>query len=112
MPMYVYHAEGYPVGFRFGDYIHDMNGDAVGRILGSHVFRLDGAYVGEWFKETVVAKPTHTPRPILPMKRPDWVPSPGLSFSRRAVVNYGYEDVFHLLAEPMLLEDEYRMAAE
>lgn len=112
MPMYVYSADGHPVGFRFGDYIHDMGGDPVGRILGSHVYRLDGTYVGEYFKETVVAKPAHNPRNIAPMKRPEPVPSPGLSFSRRAVVYYGYEDLFHVLAEPMLLGDEYRIAAE
>ena len=112
MPMYVYHAEGHPIGFRFGDYIHDMSGEPVGRVLGSHVFRLDGSYVGEWFKETVVAKPAHNPRPIAPMRRPATVPSPGISFSRRAVVNYGYADLFHLLAEPVGNGDEYSLAAE
>lgn len=100
MTMYVYHAEGHPVGFLFSTFIHDMEGYPLGRILGSHVYRLDGTYVGEFHKETVVAKPgsAHT-RDITPIAAPPKLPSPGISFSRRGLVNYGYPDMFHLLAE-------------
>lgn len=97
MTMYVYHAAGHPVGFLSSTFIHDLDGTPLGRILGSHVYRLDGTYVGEWFKETVVDKPVHSRRPVKPVKGPpsrDPVPH---SFSRRAVVDYGFADVFHLL---------------
>ena len=58
MTMYVYHADGHPVGFLFSTFIHDLEGHPLGRVLGSHVYRLDGTYVGEFHKETVVQKPT------------------------------------------------------
>ncbi len=101
MAMYVYSADGHPVGFTFGTFIHDLDGGApLGRILGSHVFRLDGAYVGEFYKETVVAKPVlPAVRNILPVAPPADARSPGPSFSRRVVVNYGYADTFHRLYE-------------
>jgi hypothetical protein len=100
MTMYVYHADGHPVGFLFGTFIHDLDGGPLGRILGSHVFRIDGTYVGEFHKETVVAKPVlGNTNPIQPMTPPPPVPSPGASFSRRGLVNYGYPDVFHRLYE-------------
>ena len=113
MPMYVYHAEGFPVGFRFGDYLHDMDGTALGRVLGTGVYRLDGSYVGEWFKDCAVQKPTHSPRRIHPARDPGKAPVPsGFTHIRRGVVDYGYSDVFHLLKTA---EDEltlYHMAAE
>ena len=100
MTMYVYHAEGHPVGFLFSTFVHDLEGNPLGRILGSHVYRLDGSYVGEFHKETVVAKPVvgHT-RDIAPIRAPAKLPGPGMSFSRRGLVNYGYPDVFHRLQE-------------
>jgi hypothetical protein len=98
MTMYVYHADGHPVGFLFSTFIHDLDGTPLGRILGSHVYRLDGVYVGEFHKETVVAKPVlANTRDIQPMAAPPKMPSPGLSFSRRGLVPYGYPDVFHRL---------------
>lgn len=98
MTMYVYHAEGHPVGFLFSTFIHDLDGHPLGRILGSHVYRLDGSYVGEFHKETVVAKPVAAgTRDIQPIAAPPKLPSPGFSFSRRGIVNYGYPDVFHRL---------------
>lgn len=114
MPMYVYHAEGHPVGFLSGNIIHDLSGEPLGRVLGSHVYRLDGQYVGEWFKETVVAKPVATSRrSIAPIASPPRVPSPGPSFSRRGVINYGHADVFHLLYQGAPANDElYLNAAE
>ena len=100
MTMYVYHAEGHPVGFLFSTFIHDMDGTPLGRILGSHVYRLDGGYVGEFHKGNVVAKPVPGgTRDIQPMAAPPAMPSPGISFSRRGLVPYGYPDVFHRLYE-------------
>lgn len=112
MPMYVYHATGHPVGFLSGNIIHDLEGDALGRILGSHVYRLDGTYVGEWFKETVVAKPISlSPRRIAELPRPRSLPSPGPSFNRRGVIDYGHPDVFHLLYQPAPANDAELMDA-
>lgn len=100
MTMYVYHAGGHPVGFLSGLFIHDLDGEPLGRVLGSHVFRMDGVYVGEFHKETVVEKPREMiVRNIAPIMPPPRQPSPGVSFSRRALVNYGYPDVFHRLYE-------------
>jgi hypothetical protein len=116
MAMYIYQTDGYPVGFRFSNFIHGMDGRALGRILGTHVYRVDGSYVGELFKETVVAKPTVHVRPIAPIDPPAPVPSPGPSFRRRGLVDYGYRDVFHLLCEgdqtPLYLDEPMAIAAE
>jgi hypothetical protein len=112
MTMYVYHAEGHPVGFLFSTFIHDLDGNPLGRILGSHVYRIDGTYVGEFHKETVVAKPVlgHT-RDITPMAAPPKMPSPGISFTRRGLVNYGYPDVFHRLYEGAVDDDTLELMA-
>src|SRR3546814_4907161 len=90
MAMYIYQTDGHPVGFRFSNFIHDMGGRPLGRILGTHVYRIAGSYVGELFKETVVAKPTVNPRSIQPVSPPPVVPAPGASFRRRGLVAYGY----------------------
>ena len=113
MAMYVYSADGHPVGFTFGTFIHDLDGGApLGRILGSHVFRMDGVYVGEFFKETVVEKPVlATVRDIQPMTPPPHARSPGASFSRRVVVNYGFPDAFYRLHE-VAGGQGYSLAAE
>ena len=114
MTMYVYHAAGHPVGFLFGTFIHDLErGQPLGRILGSHVYRLDGVYVGEFYKETVVAKPVLARvRDIQPMVPPPQVRTPGASFSRRVVMNYGYPDVFHELFTGAPFDAELPLAAE
>ncbi|MDQ3140378.1 MAG: hypothetical protein M3Q15_06595 [Pseudomonadota bacterium] len=113
MTMYVYHADGHPVGFLFSTFIHDMNGHPLGRVLGSHVYRIDGSYVGEFHKETVVEKPLPTGRrDIQPMAMPNKLESPGPSFSRRGLVDYGYPDVFHRLYEGMVQDDQaYELTA-
>lgn len=99
MAMYVYSTVGRPVGFVFGNFIHDLTGEPLGRIVGTRVHRMDGSYVGEWFKEGVVAQPSARPRDIVPIAAPSRQPSPGASFNRRGVVDYGLQDVFHLLYE-------------
>lgn len=107
MTMYVYHAEGHPVGFLFSTFVHDLEGNPLGRILGSHVYRLDGTYVGEFYKQTVVAKPVLTNvRDIAPLRAPQKLESPGPSFSRRGLVNYGYPDVFQRLYDGTRQDDE------
>ena len=98
MAMYVYSTEGEPVGFVYETTIYDLEGAPLGRILGSRVHRIDGSYVGEWFKDMVVRRPCGRPRFIPPVAMPPPRNPPGPSFRLRAVVDYGYPDVFHLLA--------------
>jgi hypothetical protein len=104
MAMYVYSTGGVPVGFLYETFIHDLDGIPLGRILGSRVHRLDGSYVGEWFKESVVARPTARPRAIPPIGTPPRRASPGAGTPRRIVVDYGYPDAFHLLYGPAAAE--------
>ena len=110
MPMYVYSTEGEPVGFLHEMFIYDTEGTPRGRILGSRVHRLDGCYVGEWFKEMVVQRPSGRPRAIPAINPPQRQRWPGSTFSRRGLVHYGYPDAFHLLLEGE--QEEYSEAAE
>jgi len=99
MAMYVYSTEGEPVGFLYENFIHGFDGAPLGRIIGSRVHRLDGSYVGEWFKEMVVERPTARPRPLPPIAAPPHRASPGPSWRRRGVVDYGYPDLFQRLRD-------------
>jgi len=100
MAMYVYSTGGEPVGFLYENFIHDLDGRPLGRIIGSRVHRFDGSYVGEWYKEMVVARPGAGPRALPAIAIPPARPSPGASWRRRAVVDYGYSDLFDLLCGP------------
>lgn len=111
MAMYVYSTQGEPIGFVMETFIHDMEGRALGHIMGSRVHRFDGTYVGEWYKEMVVAKPDGRPRTILPIQVPARRIPPGPSFNRRVVLHNGYQDVFHLLTVGRQ-EESYDLAAE
>ena len=97
MAMYVYSTGGEPVGFLYENFIHDLDGRPLGRIIGSRVHRFDGSYVGEWFKEMVVEKPGTGKLVLPPIPEPHFRPSPGASWRRRAVVDYGYPDLFESL---------------
>ena len=101
MAMYVYSTEGEPVGFLYETFIHDLDGAPLGRIIGSRVHRFDGSYVGEWYKETVVERPGAIARPLPPMTPPPHRASPGASWRRRGVVNYGFPDIFDRLRGDM-----------
>jgi hypothetical protein len=100
MAMYVYSTGGEPVGFLYENFIHDMDGRPLGRIIGSRVHRFDGSYVGEWFKEMVVERPASGRLTLPPIPAPQSRPSPGASWRRRAVVDYGYPDLFDALRGP------------
>lgn len=116
MTMYIYQTDGEPVGFRFGDFIHDLEGYPLGRVVGTHVHKFDGSYVGELFKEMVVDKPIVRRRDAAPAAAPPKLASPGRTCRRRGLVNYGFRDVFHLLFEPgvqpLELEAPLAVAAE
>lgn len=97
--MYVYRTDGEAVGFLYESFVYDIAGTPLGRILGSRVHRLDGAYVGEWFKEMVVERPGAQPRDIPAVATPPFRASPGTTCRRRVVVDYGYRDCFERLYE-------------
>ena len=99
--MYVYSTRGEPVGFVMETFIHNLEGRPVGRIIGSRVHRFDGSYVGEWWKEMVVARPEGRPRNLPPMPPPPHRAPPGISFNRRVVLHGGYQDMFPSLAEAL-----------
>ena len=97
MAMYVYSTGGEPVGFLYENFIHDMDGRPLGRIIGSRVHRFDGTYVGDWFKEMVVERSGAGRLVLPPIAVPPPRPSPGASWRRRAIVDYGYPDLFAAL---------------
>jgi hypothetical protein len=107
--MYVYSTEGEPVGFVFETNIFDLEGLPLGRIVGCRVHRFDGTYVGEWFRDMVVKRPSGRPRIIAPAPAPRRRPAVAPSYRLRAVVDYGYPDAFPLLRENGSL---FREAAE
>jgi hypothetical protein len=98
MTMYVYSTAGEPRGFLFETTIYGLDGEPLGRILGSRVHRFDGSYAGEWFHQMVVDRPTARPRSIPPIASPPARQSPGGSYRRRDVAEYGnYPDAFDRL---------------
>ena len=99
MAMYVYSTAGEPVGFLYETFIHDLEGRALGRIIGTRVHRLDGSYAGEWFKEMVVERPGARPRMLPSISSPPWRNPPPTGSRRRAVVDYGFLDAFDRLYE-------------
>jgi hypothetical protein len=94
MAMFVYSTEGDPVGFVFETYIYDLDGTPLGRIVGCRVHRFDGSYVGEWSRDMVVRRPQGRPRMIPAIAAPPPRPAVSATYRLRAVVDYGYEDMF------------------
>lgn len=99
MAMYVYSTAGEPVGFVYETTIYDIDGTPLGRIVGSRVHHFDGAYAGEWYKDMVVRHPQARPRMIPPAAPPPRRPPAPISYRLRAVVDYGYPDVFPQLRQ-------------
>jgi hypothetical protein len=96
MSDFIFNAAGGVQGFRIGDFLYDMAGRASGRVSAERVYRLDGSYVGEMFRNMVVAKPVGVRRDLPPVARPRDVVPPALDTSRGG--DSGYPDVFqHLL---------------
>jgi hypothetical protein len=107
MTMYVYATSGEPRGFLFESTIYALDGAPLGRILGSRVHRFDGSYVGEWFHQMVVDRPTARPRSIPAAAAPASRPAIATGYARRAVAEYwSYSDAFDRLF------DRYSEAAE
>lgn len=93
---YIFNEEGRPQGFRLGPYLHDLAGKAVGRISAERVYKLDGEYVGELFKNMVVEKPTGVRRNLPSIPYPGDADPPPADTSRRAG-EHNYPDVFQRL---------------
>ena len=110
--MYVYSTDGDPVGFVFQTDIFDLDGTPLGRIVGCRVHRFDGTYVGEWFRDMVVRRPSGRPRIIPAIAPPSRRPPAPASYRLRAVVDYGYQDAFPLLRQGALHENYLNEAAE
>src|SRR4026207_2445693 len=121
MAMYVYSTEGEPVGYVFETNIYDLEGTPIGRISGCRVHRFDGTYVGEWFRDMVGRRPQGRPRiipalaappPRPPGSAPRRGPPVSASYRLRAVVDYGYQDMFPLLRQGASDELYLSVAAE
>ena len=67
---FIYNAEGLIQGFRLGNYLCDMTGREVGRVSAERVYRFDGSYVGEMFRNMVVEKPVGARPNLPPVSRP------------------------------------------
>jgi len=96
MSDFIYNAEGLIQGFRLGDYLYDMGGRAVGRVSAERVYRFDGSYVGEMFRNMVVEKPVGARPNLPPVNRPADAEPPSLDASRGAG-SQGFPDVFQRL---------------
>lgn len=97
MAMYVYSTAGVPVGFVHGATIHDLEGWPIGRLVGTRVHRFDGTYVGDFFKDMVVARGDGRARTLSPVPVPARQPRRPYGDRRRVVIDYGYPDAFQLL---------------
>lgn len=71
MPNYVFRSTGEPAGFVSGNFLFDIqSGEALAQVRGSHVFKLDGQYVGD-LKDEMVVKTAHWQPAVEPAwKRP------------------------------------------
>ncbi len=115
MTMYVYHSDGNPAGFLHSNFIYDLGGEPLGRVVGTRVHRFDGSYVGEFHKQTVVDRPVASRRSVQPVAAPPRQRAPEVTGARRGVIDYGFPDVFaHLRRSPNLVDDDraWRIAAE
>ena len=98
MSEFIYNAEGTAQGFRLGDYLYDMGGRAIGRVSAERVYRLDGSYVGEMYRNMVVEKPVGARRNLPPLSHPGDVDPPSIDASRGSG-SQGFPDVFQRLVE-------------
>lgn len=99
MSDFIYDMEGRAQGFRIGNFLYDRTGHAVGQVSAERVYRLDGTYVGEMFRNMVVEKPVGARpnlRPVLPPRNVE----PPMSDSSRGTGGHGFPDVFQRLVGP------------
>jgi hypothetical protein len=96
MSDFIYNEQGVVQAFRKGNYLYDMNGRAVGRVSAERVYRLDGSYVGEMFRNMVVAKSVGARRDLPAVDYPGDATPPPLDTSRGGGAD-GLPDVFDRL---------------
>jgi hypothetical protein len=73
-----------------------MNGTAVGQLIGTHVHKISGPYVGELFKDMVVDMHLGNFGNVGNCGNPGNAGSPG-NPGNRGAQNHGYPDVFSKL---------------
>ena len=100
MIKFIYNTEGKVVGFACGKYIYQLNGRLIGQLSGasSHVHKVTGEYVGEFYKDMIVDLHTGNVTVIRGCKEvgnTDRQTSPG----NRPTLNYGFPDVSAKLVE-------------
>ena len=96
MSDFIYNAGGEPQAFRIGNYVYDMRGKAIGRVSAERVYRLDGTYAGEMFKNMIVEKPVGARRDLPAVPYPGDVEPPSLDTSRGGAA-HDFPDVLHRL---------------
>lgn len=96
---FIYDLRGNAVGYRNGQFIHVMSGQAVGQVNdGTHVHKLSGQYVGELHEDMVLDMHYGNFGNIGNPGNPGNAGNPG-NPGNRGVVNYGYPDVFFKLLD-------------
>ena len=98
MSDFIYNEQGGTQAFRIGDHLYDMRGKAVGRISAERVYRLNGSYVGELFRNMVVEKPVGVRPSLPPISVPGDVEPPSADTSRGGG-SLGFPDVFQRLLD-------------
>ena len=98
MSDFIYDGTGAIQAFRIGDYLYDMGGKAIGRVSAERVYRFDGSYVGEMYRNMVVEKPVGARRSLPPVACPRDVEPPSLDTSRGSG-SLGFPDVLQRLVE-------------
>jgi hypothetical protein len=96
MADYIYNEAGEAQGFQLGYFLYQLDGTAVGRVSAERVYRFDGGYVGELFKNMVVEKPAGVRRKLPPIAPPAPADPLARPFAR-VRASYGYPDVFYRL---------------
>jgi hypothetical protein len=96
--MYLYDARGDAVAAIESGFIYDLEGYARAFVQGDQVFKMDGTYVGQIFRDMVVdafiSNPGSTSPPINPGRIPPIARIPG-----RGSVDYGYPSRIERLFE-------------
>ena len=98
MSDFIYDADGRAQGFRLGNFLYDRTGQPVGQVSAERVYRLDGTYVGEMFRNMVVEKPTGARPNLRPIPPPRAV-EPPMSDSSRGSGGHNFPDVFYRLTD-------------
>lgn len=95
---FLYDAHGEPRAVLEGQYVHDLEGYAVGFVEHGRVFRMSGEYVGALHEDMVVDPMTSYPGPTSPPGGAGRIPPPD-SPGPRGAFDYGMPDRIDRLFE-------------